>query len=385
MKIVHLCLSNFYIDNFGYQENILPKYNKDDGHEVTIIASRFTYQKGKPGLADVGEYINADGIKVIRIDYKYRWLGPINDKLKIYRDTYKTIEQENPDLIFCHGIQFWDLHQVSRYVKNNPECKLIADNHAANINSARNILSRQILHKLIYKIAIQRALPFISMVYVLAPGCRDFAKEMYHIPDDKMSYLYLGADTKIINFDKKDEISLRIREELNLSSDDFLFITGGKLRREKNIELLLRAIRKVHTDRFKLIIFGDFSNDIKDEMLKLIDEDRRVQFIGWLKGEEVYDYYMAADAAIFPGTKSALWEQAICCGLPLICRRWVGMEYVDVGGNCIFIEGENENEIVQSIYLLMKNGDVFREMKLTAETIGYETFSYERISKQVLA
>ena len=78
-------------------------------------------------------------------------------------------------MIFCHGIQFWDLHQVSRYVKNNPECKLIADNHAANINSARNILSRQILHKVIYKIAIQRALPFISMVYVLAPGCRDFA------------------------------------------------------------------------------------------------------------------------------------------------------------------------------------------------------------------
>ena len=65
MKIVHLCLSNFYIDNFGYQENILPKYNKDDGHEVTIIASRFTYQKGKPGLADVGEYINADGIKAV--------------------------------------------------------------------------------------------------------------------------------------------------------------------------------------------------------------------------------------------------------------------------------------------------------------------------------
>ncbi len=120
-------------------------------------------------------------------------------------------------------------------------------------------------------------------------------------------------------------------------------------------------------------------------MLKLIDVDNRVHFIGWLKGEEVYDYYLAADAAIFPGTKSALWEQAICCGLPLICRRWAGMEYVDVGGNCIFIDGENEDEVIQSINLLMEDADIFRKMKLTAETKGYETFSYEKISKQVLA
>lgn len=38
MKIVHLCLSAFYIEGFGYQGEYNPKYNKR-GHDVTIIAS----------------------------------------------------------------------------------------------------------------------------------------------------------------------------------------------------------------------------------------------------------------------------------------------------------------------------------------------------------
>ena len=43
MKILHLCLANFYVDEFNYQENILPRINKLDGHEVYILASTETF------------------------------------------------------------------------------------------------------------------------------------------------------------------------------------------------------------------------------------------------------------------------------------------------------------------------------------------------------
>ena len=45
MKIVHLCISAFYIDNCSYQENLLPKYHAKMGYDVTIIASLATYDK----------------------------------------------------------------------------------------------------------------------------------------------------------------------------------------------------------------------------------------------------------------------------------------------------------------------------------------------------
>ncbi|WP_374055127.1 glycosyltransferase family 4 protein [Rossellomorea sp. FM04394] len=386
MKIVHLCLSNFYIEDFGYQENLIPKYHKKNGHDVTIIASRFTYRKdnGQPDLAESGEYINSNGIKVIRIDYKHKWLGKLNDKLKIYQGTYNLLEKEKPELIFNHGIQFLDLLEVARYVKNNPNCKLIADNHAAYINSGTNKLSREILHKRIYKRVIQKALPSIEKIFVLAPGCRDFVREMYNVTNDKMEYLYLGADTEMINFNNRNEIKRRIRKVLNIDNDDCVLITGGKLTKGKNTELLLKSIQKIDDKKLKLIIFGAFSDDIKDEMLKLIELDDRVTYIGWLNGEDVYDYYLASDIAIFPGTKSALWEQAICSGLPLICKKWKGMEYVDIGGNCIFLENDNENIVINSINKLRNDNRLLVQMKNIAETKGYDTFSYERISKQVI-
>ncbi|MSS44405.1 glycosyltransferase family 4 protein [Anaerosalibacter bizertensis] len=386
MKIIHLCLSSFYIEDFGYQENLIPKYNKKDGHDVTIIASRFTFNQdnGSPDLAPIGEYINSDAIKVIRIDYKYKWLGKINDKLKIYKDTYKLLEQEKPDLIFMHGIQFLDMKIVVKYVKRNPNCKLVADNHASYDNSGKDIISREILHKIFYKIVIQKSLPYIQKIFMLAPGCKYFAKDMYNIPEEKMEYLYLGADTENINFDKKEDIKTRIRSELNIKLNDFVLVTGGKLSKGKNTKILLNALKRIDSENIKLIIFGVFSDDIKDELMRKISQDDRVKYIGWLNGGDVYDYYLASDVAIFPGTKSALWEQAICSGLPLICKRWCGMEYVDVGGNCIFIDGDDEDKIVENIELLMNDNDLYEKMANIARTKGYDMFSYEKISKQAI-
>jgi len=43
MKILHLKLSNFFIDGVSYQENMLPRQNFKYGHDVKIIASAETY------------------------------------------------------------------------------------------------------------------------------------------------------------------------------------------------------------------------------------------------------------------------------------------------------------------------------------------------------
>jgi 1,2-diacylglycerol 3-alpha-glucosyltransferase len=75
---------------------------------------------------------------------------------------------------------------------------------------------------------IQKSIGYISKMYVLAPGCWDFAKEMYCVPDNKLEYLYLGADVDRIMYNKISRISLRIREKMNLKCDDFVFITGGE-------------------------------------------------------------------------------------------------------------------------------------------------------------
>ena len=64
MRILHLCLSAFYIDEAGYQENHLVQQHVKDGHEVLVIASTETFD-GKGGLNCKGGSIWVDGAKVI--------------------------------------------------------------------------------------------------------------------------------------------------------------------------------------------------------------------------------------------------------------------------------------------------------------------------------
>ena len=60
------------------------------------------------------------------------------------------------------------------------------------------------------------------------------------------------------------------------------------------------------------------------------------------------------------------------------------MEYVDVGGNCIFIDGDDKEKIIESIKLLMNDKVTLENMSKIAKTKGYERFSYERISRQAI-
>ena len=74
MKILHCCLAAFYIDNYGYQENILPKIHTLQGNEVKIIASTETYQKNNVlGYVRPSNYINENQIPVVRLPY-IKWL-----------------------------------------------------------------------------------------------------------------------------------------------------------------------------------------------------------------------------------------------------------------------------------------------------------------------
>lgn len=118
MKIVHLCLGCFFPDGYSYQENMLPKYHKKLGHDVSVVASLQTFDKNGnvSYMEKASEYRNEYNIPVHRLDYKKPL--KIYRKLKRFIGTYAAIEKTNPDILFIHGCQFMDMDVVVRYLKN---------------------------------------------------------------------------------------------------------------------------------------------------------------------------------------------------------------------------------------------------------------------------
>jgi 1,2-diacylglycerol 3-alpha-glucosyltransferase len=384
MKILHCCLACFYIDNYGYQENLLPKQHKIDGHEVEILASTETYLDHKNlSYIEPSEYISESGIPIKRLAYRKVLSNFVMRKLRLYKGLYEALNKSAPNVIFIHDCQFLDIRQIAKYVRKNPKVKIFVDCHTDFNNSGTNWLSKYILHGLIYRYCAKTIEPYATKFYGVLPCRCDFLSDVYGISKDKIDLLVLGAEDAKIHFDQRDKIRERICQELNIDKNSFILVTGGKLDRSKNIISLLNALKKLSDENVKLIIFGSLSDDIKYNVERLLD-DPNVRYIGWIKADEAYDYFTMADLGIFPGLHSVLWEQAVACGVPCVFRDIEGIHHVDVVGNCMFLKKGDDEEIVDVLKKIIENPVIHAEMKKKA-LLGASNFLYSKIAKKAIS
>ncbi|MCK5136213.1 MAG: glycosyltransferase family 4 protein [Bacteroidales bacterium] len=384
MKILHVCLAAFYIDNYSYQENMLPKYHKLMGYDVAVIASLMSFDEdGNFYYQDTArEYICSDGYRVTRLNNRKPFTF-LNKILRRYKNTYHAIDREEPEILFIHGCQFWDIRQVVKYLRKRKHIRVFVDNHADRINSVSNWFSWNILHKIIWKYCAKLIEPFTEVFYGVTPLRCDFLGEAYKISSKKIKLLELGVDDYGIDFEQRVQIGDRIRKKHNISQDDFLIVTGGKIDKRKNTHLLLRAINELSDKRIKLILFGT----LNDEMKPIIDELSKtvgIRNIGWINADQVNDILLASELVVFPGTHSVLWEQAVGLGIPCVFKYWRGLDHVDLGGNCRFLYMDEVEEIKSVLEGIIGDKSVYHKMKNIAEGIGMKRFSYSDIAKRAI-
>lgn len=385
MKIVHLCLGSFYPDNYSYQENLLPKFHKELGYEVEVIASTQSFDKfGKVCyLQNIGTYQNEYDIKVTRLQYKT--CNKLWRKLKRYQGCYDALKLAKPDIIFIHGGQFLDIDQVVRYVKENMDTVVYVDNHADFSNSATNWFSKNLLHKQIWKKCERKIEPFTRKFYGVLPVRVDFLKEMYGLPEEKCELLVMGADDELVEEAADIHVRNTIRKKYGIAEDDFLIMTAGKIDQWKTQTLLLmQAVKNIKSSKVKLIVFGSVTQELQDKVNSLVD-GQKIQYIGWVQSKDSYKYFASAELVVFPGRHSVFWEQVTGQGVPMLVKDWPGTHHVDLGGNVIFLKEDKVEEIQEKLQYLLDNPDKYYHMKQIAQQEGMKIFSYRNIAERALS
>ena len=383
MKITHLCLGCFFPDGYSYQENMLPKYHKKIGHDVSVVASLQTFDKNGnvSYMEKASSYRNEYDIPVQRLDYKKPL--KIYRKLKRFVGTYEAIEKTTPEILFIHGCQFMDMDVVVKYLTKHPNVTVYVDNHADFSNSAKNWLSFTFLHKILWKHCAHIINPYTKKFYGVLPARVDFLKNVYGLPADKIELLVMGADDEKVEAALKPEVRKEIREKYRIADDDFLIITGGKIDNfKKQILFLMEAVNKLQNDKVKLIVFGSVIPELKEKVEHLVSP--HTQYIGWVQSDQTDKYYAASDLVVFPGRHSVFWEQVVGLGKPMICKAWDGTKHVDLGGNVIFLEKDSAEEINSIIDELTENTGKYQRMRNVAEKEGMKMFSYLDIAKRSL-
>ena len=380
MKIVHIAPSAPYNDYWGYQDNLLPKYQKKMGHDVTIIATNTMHKDGKIVEIACSDYVLNDGVRVIRLARKkYRSLILTNLQAKM--DVYALLGKLRPDFIFFHGLVSTTIYDVVRYKKEHPNCIVVQDNHL-DYNIGRGAASfKDKIIRAFYRHINRKSIPYISRVYGVTLWRKTYAEDYFRIPPEKTDVLIMGADDEKINFACREKIRAEIREKNGIADDDFLVVTGGKIDKKKKIDTLMEACAGM--SGIKLLIFGQVLDNVKEEFNRLVKENDNILYIGWLDADKVYDYFFAADLVFFPGQHSVLWEQACAAKVPCVFEKWDGMDHVNNGGNAEFISPITVENIRAKLSALHFTPE-YEKMKKVAASSATDIYLYSRIAEKSL-
>ncbi len=383
MVIVHIIPNAPYNDYWGYQDNLLPKYHKKLGHDVTVLVTDTKHGTSGIEKVECGEYDLNDGVHVIRSSVKTYFFKKITN-LKSKLPVYDNLRRIKPDYIFFHGLISESIFEVIKYKKTvNPNCIIVQDNHLDyNINYERT--KKGLLNFLIRLHHIhnnRKSIKYVKKVYGVTLWRKQYAEDYFRIPSEKTDILIMGADDENIDFAHKDMIRKEIRDKYNIQDNDFFVVSGGKIEKNKNIESLMKACSEI--PRVKLLVFGSLSTEVKTEFEQILKENNNIIYIGWLASDKVYDYFFSADLIVFPGQHSVLWEQACASKVPCLFKRWDGMSHVDNGGNSILLDDCSVSSIKNEIKGLLYT-EKYYSMKEKANSEITDVYLYGNIAKKSL-
>ena len=379
MRLLILTTGNEFTPSMLYKENYIIKAAQDHGDEVFVFANLYTYIKGKTAIAPTDERV--EGFVLKRFKFHSYGSDILTTRIRRIDGLEDEIIKVIPDLIFVNCAQMYNIKNLAKIKKALPNVKIVLDFSTKYLNSAKNWISRNILHNLIYRFWLQKALPYVDRVFYISEESKAFAQEMYGFPNSLLEHNNLPGET--IPIETKYQYKKEIFDRIGLNVDNVLFLYSGKIYPDKKVDQLVRAFVRTKNPYFRLVIIGVYTDmNSKDVIEPLIASDKRITFMNFVNGEELTKFVCASDLYIQPGSISQTCQTAVCCGTPL-CFNDIPTHREIYNGNGFFVD--SEDEIYDAFVTVNNNPAILNEMSEKSYQMAYKELDYHIIYKKILA
>ncbi|UQF24040.1 glycosyltransferase family 4 protein [Vagococcus lutrae] len=369
MKIVHI--HQYFNEGYGYQENILPSYQKKLGHDVILITSDLADgHNNEPRKRKVGDFQEND-FAVRRI----KTYGEFKKRFVLFKKLYEELKKERPDYIYHHSPTAPSIVTVYKYKKNNPKTTVVVDNHADLQISGRNKLWKLFYYNFLWKNILKKVDSKIDHYFGVTPDRCLFLQKELGIKEEKISLLPIGSDNLFI--DSVLENNIVIKELESIKQDNLLVCSGGKMTPNKKTEELIWAFKQLDIEKVKLVLFGSIEDD---KLHNLIDQDEDIIFLGWRERKDVIKILGMCDMGVWANQHTTLLEDAVGCELPLVLREYGSTSHL-IDKNGVFVQENKKEEIYSVLMDLLNQPSKIKKMKKEAKTMK-EKLSYLEIAKQ---
>lgn len=359
MKILYVTTTSYMVNVF-----LIPHINmlKDMGIQVDVAFN--VNQEIKKEIYDMG-------CKIYKINFNR---SPLKlDNYKSYKNLKKILKKEKYDVVHCHTpVASACTRLACRNIKNTRVFYTAHGFHFYKGAPLKNWLIYYTIEKWLSKYT-DTIITINKEDYERAKTF--YAKRVEYIPG-------VGLDLKKFNrkVDKKEK-----RKELGIKEDDFLILSVGELNKNKNHEIVIKAIAKLDNPDIKYIICG--VGPLKGYLENLIKElnlTNQVQLLGYRK--DIVELNKISDLFVFPSKREGLpvsVMEAMASGLPVIASDIRGnRDLINDGEGGYLFELNNEKELLYYLNKIIVNTKKIKEFsKYNKEKI--KIFEESNILKEI--
>jgi len=263
---------------------------------------------------------------------------------KAYKQMVRFVKEEGIDYIHCNtpvgGL-------LGRFVGRKCKIKkVIYQAHGFHFYRGCPILNKLLYYPIEWLLA-----RFTNAIITI--NQEDFgAAKKFKLKNNGKVYLVhgVGIDTKEyqnVNVDK-----LEKRQELNVSEDDIVFLSAGRLDANKNNKTLIRAISGAKNPNVKLGICGDGTErKLLEELAKSLGVEKQVVFLG--NRTDMREIYSISDCLLMASYREGLSRtimEAMSSGLPCIVSNIRGnVDLIEDGVNGYLCQPSNHAAFADAI------------------------------------
>jgi len=183
-----------------------------------------------------------------------------------------------------------------------------------------------------------------------------------------------GVDTEFFKLTPEVKIlSNQLRKKLDLDSKDFVFILVGRLVKEKGIEELIKAFKRLKQKHpcIKILLVGPFEPELyplSPEAMSDIKNEQGILHVGFQ--EDIRPYLAISNALVFPSYREGFPKvpmEAGAIGLPSIVTDINGCnEIIEHEKNGLIIPVKDENALYDAMERLITDKTLYLRLKENA-------------------
>lgn len=332
-------------------------------------------------VASRNDYENKEECKVPFCD-KFHDLSFERSPLKksnlhVYRELKNIIDSNEYEIIHCHTPTGGAIGRLAAQGARKKGTKVIYTAHGFHFFKGAPILN-WLLYYPIEKLLARYTDTLITI------NKEDYERAKSKFKAKRVEYIPgIGIDLKKINTMEVDR-GLK-RSQLGLPKGAFIVLSVGELNKNKNHEVVIRAIRKIDNFKIQYIICGQGHLDGHLRNLsKELDIENQVHLLGFRK--DIAEICKVSDVFAFPsyreGLSVALME-AMANGLPVVCSNIRGnSDLIEDGKGGYLVEPAD----IQGFAKYIK--DLIEDSRLRSEFGGFnhkkiENYSIENVLKEM--